>query len=160
MKIIQLDRDTKKFRRDIAHIVGDSGLLRLWGYRLYANAKAAYAAHADTGHMAQSVHMSRVNSKEGVPVDYEIWVDDPGAAKVEWGHYSGRRTTPMKYRYWVPGRHILRNSLPGGAKAWKRIAKDGRRKKAAADRSRAAAKGLSTSRAGRRVAAKRARRRR
>lgn len=158
MKILQLDRDTKKFRRDIAHIVGDSGLLRLWGYRLLANAKSAYLAHRDTGDMAASVKMHRIKSREGVDVDYEIYVDDNGAAKVEWGHMSGTKKTPARFRRWVPGRHILRNSLPGSAQAWRRHVKQSKKVKNRRERERRAVASRSANL--RRMPVKRSRRRR
>lgn len=124
MKIIQFDEDDKKFRRDIAHMVGASDELRSLGHKLEARAKANYARIKDTGHYASLVKLTREKSKSGRLVDYVVSVEAEGIASLEWGHWTGSRDTPKHLRRWVPGRFPMTNALPGQKKyVRKRLAK-------------------------------------
>lgn len=124
MKIVQFDEDDKKFRRDIAHMVGASDELRSLGKKLERNAIANYSRIKDTGDYASRVKLTREKSLSGRLVDYVVSVEAEGIASLEWGHWTGSRKTPKHLRRWVPGRFPMTNALPGRKKmVRKRLAK-------------------------------------
>ncbi|WP_075691756.1 DUF5403 family protein [Corynebacterium sphenisci] len=93
----------------IARMPGVQGALDAAAAEVLARAKAAAAAHVDSGAYAASLAVDRIAGPKGV-TDRFVYSDDPAAAAIEYGHLQGKRALR-----WVPGQFILTRAAGGGS---------------------------------------------
>lgn len=101
--------NNKRIHEDIAEVVARKPEFAAAAAKVYAEVKAAAAAHVDSGELLASYSLDQGK------VDYTISPSTPYDAAAEFGHYvyqdrQGRRTgrDNARYRTWVPGLNILR----------------------------------------------------
>lgn len=110
--------NVRRLRREYAHQVGRTPELRSAANKLYDRAVRNAQSIRDSGDLANRFFMEREDSVEGVPVDFIIYNDDPGAAAIEWGHRArGRgkkgKAVPRAARTRVPGTFFMANAVWG-----------------------------------------------
>ena len=111
-------RAVRRTRRAYAHVVGGSDELRMAGLRLRSRARQNAKIIRVSGDLYRSIKMRRDRSAEGIPVDYEVYSDDPQIGPIEWGFMpKGAKSLAAR----VPGHHVMANAARGvGPVKWRK----------------------------------------
>lgn len=91
---------------EAARIAGEDAAMDAAAAKVEATVRGLAAAHNVTGNYLSGVGTERTPGKRGV-TDRLVYVDDPAAAHIEFGHLTRRGKDMQGPQEWVEGLHIF-----------------------------------------------------
>lgn len=89
-----------------ARIAGEDPAMDSAAAKVESSARSLAAAHRLTGNYLSGIGSERTPGKRGV-TDRLVYVDDPAAAHIEFGHLTRGGAEMDGPRHWVEGLHIF-----------------------------------------------------